>query len=396
MNDPPLDFSALLDSIPGPSLEVRERLAARLDMLIEAERASDSLPSRRRQPGLWTHRVMVVAVAAVILAVFFVPLPHVSLFKRLVTPAKVSTSTSTPTLAPVEIQLVLDRTQVTAGTPIRGEALLTNTTGRTITVQTCAADGWLSVGLTNQEVSYKPLSPLIACSPTVRLLPGLNRFPITISSVFQGCTQTSSQATPQLPACTSRGAPPLPAGQYLTKIVTTGLPAGTRLPSAIKVTLLGRMRTTDSAVRCSASNLRVVLARKIGAAGTGNYYFTATNHGKTTCTIKGFFQVIVLGAHRRLLSGNDRFTATTASGRRLHVRPLLVKPRSSVTTMVSILENPMNGAATCPYITAFLLRAPNSEATAHLTVRVTQNWFCGRIGSKVTVYATLSGKVLTD
>ena len=177
--------------------------------------------------GAWSHRVMVVAVAAVILAVFFVPLPHVSLFKRLVAPAKVSTPTSTTVLAPVEIQLLLDRTQVTAGTPIRGEAMLTNTTGRTITVETCAADGWLSVGLTNHEASSIPLSPAIACAPTVRLSPGLSRFPITISSDFQSCTQTSSQATPQLPVCTSQGEPPLPAGQYLTKIVIAGLPTGT-------------------------------------------------------------------------------------------------------------------------------------------------------------------------
>ena len=147
-----------------------------------------------------------------------------------------------------------------------------------------------------------------------------------------------------------------------------------------RVTLAGlataRMRTTDSAVRCSASDLRVVLARKIGAAGTGNYYFTATNHGKATCTINGFFHVTVLGAHRRLLTGNDRFTPLTPSGRRVHIRRLLVKPRSSVTTMVSILENPVNGATTCPYITAFLFRAPNSEATADVTVRGTKNWFC--------------------
>jgi hypothetical protein len=104
------------------------------------------------------------------------------------------------------------------------------------------------------------------------------------------------------------------------------------------------MRTTDSAVRCSASDLRVVLARKIGAAGTGNYYFTATNHGKTTCTINGFFARHCIGrAHRRLLTGNDRFTAMTPSGRRVHVRRILVKPRSSVTTVVSIPENPVNG-----------------------------------------------------
>ena len=55
----------------------------------------------------------ILAVAAVILAVFFVPLPHVSLFKHLVTPTKPSTPTTTT--APVEIQLVLDRTRSRRG-----------------------------------------------------------------------------------------------------------------------------------------------------------------------------------------------------------------------------------------------------------------------------------------
>ena len=38
---------------------------------------------RRRQTRRWTHRAVVVAVAAAILVVFFAPLPHVSLFNRL-------------------------------------------------------------------------------------------------------------------------------------------------------------------------------------------------------------------------------------------------------------------------------------------------------------------------
>jgi len=103
MNDPRSEFSALIDSIPRPSPAVRERLAARLETLIEAERAG-SQPSRRRQPRPWTRRVMVVAVAAVILAVFFVPLPHVSLFNRLVSPAKKSTTTSVPVTLPKRVE----------------------------------------------------------------------------------------------------------------------------------------------------------------------------------------------------------------------------------------------------------------------------------------------------
>jgi hypothetical protein len=76
--------------------EARRRPVA----VFAAHLGATSNASRARQPGVWSHRVMVVAVAAVILAVFFVPLPHVSLFRRLVTPAKPSTSTSVPIIVP--------------------------------------------------------------------------------------------------------------------------------------------------------------------------------------------------------------------------------------------------------------------------------------------------------
>ena len=41
MNDSPLDLSPLVDATPGPSPEVRKRLAAELQVLIEAEQAGD-------------------------------------------------------------------------------------------------------------------------------------------------------------------------------------------------------------------------------------------------------------------------------------------------------------------------------------------------------------------
>ena len=95
MTDTPFDLSALVDSTPGLTPEARERLAARLQTLIEAEQVGHVESRRRRQRAPWTHRVRVVAVAAAIVVVFFVPLPHVSLFHNLVTPAKV-TPTNTP------------------------------------------------------------------------------------------------------------------------------------------------------------------------------------------------------------------------------------------------------------------------------------------------------------
>jgi hypothetical protein len=80
MRDSPLDLSRFVDATPGPTPEVRERLAARLQMLIESEQVGDKQPHGRWQRASWTHRAVVIAVAAAIVVVFFVPLPHVSLF----------------------------------------------------------------------------------------------------------------------------------------------------------------------------------------------------------------------------------------------------------------------------------------------------------------------------
>ena len=98
MTDSPLDLSALTDVIPGPTPEVRERLTARLQTLIESEQQGRVEPRGRWQQVSWTHRAVVIAVAAAIVVVFFVPLPHVSLFHSLVAPAKV-TPTNTPMVA---------------------------------------------------------------------------------------------------------------------------------------------------------------------------------------------------------------------------------------------------------------------------------------------------------
>jgi hypothetical protein len=96
MRDSPLDLSRFVDATPGPTPEVRERLAARLQMLIESEEVGDKQPHGRWQRASWTHRAVVIAVAAAIVVVFFVPLPHVSLFHNLVTPAKVAVPTKLP------------------------------------------------------------------------------------------------------------------------------------------------------------------------------------------------------------------------------------------------------------------------------------------------------------
>jgi hypothetical protein len=57
---------------------IRQRLLAAA--AAEGDSHNEAVAARacRRQRGPWAHRVMVVAVAAIILAVFFVPLPHLS------------------------------------------------------------------------------------------------------------------------------------------------------------------------------------------------------------------------------------------------------------------------------------------------------------------------------
>ena len=140
--------------------------------------------------------------------------------------------------ASVNITIELDRTQVTAGTPIHGQAFVTNTTGKPIALDACAADGWLFVGLTNAHVAFEPAVTVPTC-PADRLLPGLNRFPITVSTSYQSCTQSSAQASVQRPACNHSGPPALPPGRYVTKVITLGLPGTTQLPPPIRVTLSG-------------------------------------------------------------------------------------------------------------------------------------------------------------
>ena len=124
------------------------------------------------------------------------------------------------------------------GTSIEGEAIVTNTTSRSVLVQQCAADGWLFVGLVNGKVSFYPTSPLIACSPSIQLHPGRNRFPITVATTYQECLQPGGKSTTYVPPCVhTSGLPSLPTGNYTTKVVAVGLPARTSTPRPIMITV---------------------------------------------------------------------------------------------------------------------------------------------------------------
>jgi len=120
-----------------------------------------------------------------------------------------------------------------------GTVLLTNTTHQTITVNTCATNGWLQVGLKGHGFAYQACSLLILCPPSIRLVPGANRFSVTVLTSYESCSQPEGKSLTPTPKCISNhGLPPLPSGKYSTTVSNFGLPHLTRPLNHVKVTLL--------------------------------------------------------------------------------------------------------------------------------------------------------------
>ena len=144
---------------------------------------------------------------------------------------------------PIRVHVTLDARHVIAGDPIEGTVELTNTTHKDIIVKTCAANGWLAVGLSGQVDSLPFGSFLVGCRSTIRLTPGANRFPVTVITTYTGCTQPQPTGTPAtlMPVCVIADGhlsqPPLPAGRYSTKLHVVGLGGLTRIPNRVVVTL---------------------------------------------------------------------------------------------------------------------------------------------------------------
>jgi hypothetical protein len=120
---------------------------------------------------------------------------------------------------PISVQLELDRTSSTAGTPIQGTVVFTNNTAKSIMVHTCPIDGWLQVGLLGMTFHYRPSYSLVGCPPGagIRMNPGVSRFPTTISTSYQSCQPPGSTTS----AASSAGCvepAPLRPGTYRTKV----------------------------------------------------------------------------------------------------------------------------------------------------------------------------------
>lgn len=145
---------------------------------------------------------------------------------------------SRPPAPPIKVHIALAKHRVMAGQPIKATVLLTNTAHRAITVNACAQNGWLQVGLKGHGYAYAANSLLILCPHSIRLAPGANRYPVTVITTYEGCVQPGGgRATPQTPFCASKGLPALPPGNYSTVVSIMGLEHLTRSPNRIAVTL---------------------------------------------------------------------------------------------------------------------------------------------------------------
>ena len=135
----------------------------------------------------------------------------------------------------ITVRLSLQRTSVSPGTPIQATVIFVNSAHRAVTVETCARNGWLFVGLTSARIKFTAISTLVACAPTVHLRPGATRFAVTVRTSYSQCGGRPRSITN--PPCTPDGMPSLPAGRYHTDVQINGVPTGTTMPPWIWVTL---------------------------------------------------------------------------------------------------------------------------------------------------------------
>jgi hypothetical protein len=125
----------------------------------------------------------------------------------------------------LSVRIRLSQTSVSAGQPIHGVAVVTNSNAHTVLIVTCHHQ-WIQVGLTGATVPFEAPFHLCRDNPGTTVQPGTSRMPITIQTTYPACTPTPRSATARMPACLRPGPhryadmpPPLPPGHYFTKTV---------------------------------------------------------------------------------------------------------------------------------------------------------------------------------
>lgn len=157
-----------------------------------------------------------------------------------------STEVTTTTLPPDSLGLVpaapritdrvvLKTTKVKAGANIAGTLIVTNASQAPVDLtRRCEPD--VAVVLHNRSVDQQPAFAAACGLRPLLLVPGENRFPISVSTAYDACQQAYGHSMTTMPACTNGEPPPLPAGTYHTVLYGSG-DLGLPEPFPVQVTL---------------------------------------------------------------------------------------------------------------------------------------------------------------
>lgn len=141
-----------------------------------------------------------------------------------------------PAASGLSDRLVLSRTTVPAGTPIKGTLVVTYQGSRALNL-TRACQPQFAVTLTNGAVPPRVIFPAFCLNRPFWIRPGVNRLPFTLHTGFQSCAQNAN-SKPGQPKCQPglMLMPPLPSGHYRAVLVGSGLALPP--PAPVPVTLL--------------------------------------------------------------------------------------------------------------------------------------------------------------
>lgn len=121
-------------------------------------------------------------------------------------------------------RIVLQGTNVKAGTPIRGELVVVNRGERPFSLLTHGCHPASAVVLTNGTITALPGFTTECLTRPLVISPGENRLAMSVATTYSTCSGTPAQSTAAAPACPpGPQQPPLPAGRYRAFLVGTGL-----------------------------------------------------------------------------------------------------------------------------------------------------------------------------
>lgn len=144
-------------------------------------------------------------------------------------PDGISSSSSAPPKGPSHLTdlISLNTTRAVAGTPIKGAFIVNNPGGTLELTDAHGCEPAYGVTLTNLSFGL----PCTALPLTIKH--GTNRFPVIVSTMYQGCLPPGGTSSMYMPACVDGGMPRLPPGIYHATLASLGL----SLPTPLRVTV---------------------------------------------------------------------------------------------------------------------------------------------------------------